>query len=128
MRTTRLRHALAVVTAKPAAFARPILERLGIADCFLEIVGPPLDPDRLEEKAVTLERAMAALGIEARSLGAPGLAVMVGDRHYDVTAGRAMGLTTVGVTWGIGSAAELRRAGADHIVSSPEELARLFGR
>ncbi len=122
------RYALAVVTAKPAAFARPILEKLGIADCFLEIVGPPLDPERLEEKPRTLERAMAALGIEAPSTSAPGPAAMVGDRHYDVSAGRAMGLVTVGVTWGIGSISELRSAGADHIVSSPEELARLFGR
>jgi phosphoglycolate phosphatase len=51
---------------------------------------------------------------------------MVGDRHFDVAAGRARGLVAVGVSWGIGSVAELRRAGADHIVHSPEELARLF--
>jgi phosphoglycolate phosphatase len=120
------RYALAVVTAKPAAFARPILERLGIADCFREILGPSLDPERLEEKSQTLERAMAALGIEPRSTG-PGPAAMVGDRHYDVAAGRALGLVTVGVSWGIGSVSELRRAGADHIVATPEELAQLFG-
>jgi phosphoglycolate phosphatase len=121
------RYTLAVVTAKPEAFARPILEELGIADCFLEIVGPPLDPSRQEEKTRTLERAMEALGIETRSSSAPSPAAMVGDRHFDITAGRAMGLVTVGVSWGIGSIAELRRAGADHIVSSPEELVHLFG-
>ena len=48
-------------------------------------------------------------------------------RHCDVTAGRARGLATVGVRWGIGSVSELRRAGADHIVDSPEALVRLFG-
>jgi phosphoglycolate phosphatase len=120
-------YALAVVTAKPEAFARPILEKLGIADYFDAIAGPPLDPGHHEEKALTLERAMAALGIETRSVGAPAPAAMVGDRHFDVTAGRAMGLLTVGVNWGIGSVSELRHAGADHIVNSPEELARLFG-
>ena len=31
------RHTLAVVTSKPDAFARPILEKLGIANCFVEI-------------------------------------------------------------------------------------------
>lgn len=118
------RHALAVVTAKPAAFAQPILEKLGIADCFVDVFGPSLARDRQEEKAETVRRAMAALGIGARCGGAP--AAMVGDRHYDVAAGRATGLVTVGVTWGIGSVSELRRAGADHIVGSPEELARLF--
>jgi phosphoglycolate phosphatase len=121
------RYSLAVVTAKPEPFARPILEKLGIADRFLEIVGPPLDSGRPEEKTRTLERAMEALGIEAQRFDAPTPAAMVGDRHFDVVAGRAMGLATVGVSWGIGSVSELRRAGADHIVDSPEELACLFG-
>jgi phosphoglycolate phosphatase len=121
-------YSLAVVTAKPDTFARPILENLGIADCFLEIVGPPLDSRLSEGKTRTLERAMEALGIEARHSGAPACAAMVGDRHFDVAAGRAMGLVTVGVGWGIGSVSELGHAGADHIVGSPEELARLFGR
>jgi phosphoglycolate phosphatase len=121
------RYSLAVVTSKPDTFARPILENLGLADCFLEIVGPPLDSGCAEEKARTLERATEALGIETQLFGAPTPAAMVGDRHFDVAAGRAMGLATVGVSWGIGSVSELRRAGADHIVDSPEELAGLFG-
>jgi phosphoglycolate phosphatase len=120
------RYALAVVTSKPGAFARPLLERFAVADCFLEIFGPPLDPGHHEGKALTLERAMELLGIQARSLGAPAAAAIVGDRHFDVEAGRAMGLATVGVSWGIGSFSELRRAGADHIVDSPAELVRLF--
>jgi phosphoglycolate phosphatase len=120
------RHTLAVVTSKPDAFARPILEKLGIADCFVEIVGPPLDPGRQEAKTLTLERAMEALGFETPSFGAPSPGAMVGDRHFDVAAGRATRLVTVGVSWGIGSVSELRHAGADHLVHSPEELARLF--
>ena len=120
------RYPLAVVTAKPEAFARPILGKLGIVDCFREVVGPPLDPGREEAKAQTLERAMESLEIEAGSPSTPTPAAMVGDRHYDVAAGRAMCLTTVGVSWGIGSISELRSAGADHIVDSPEELAELF--
>ena len=126
MRRLAGRYRLAVVTAKPTAFARPILEKLGIADRFLEIAGPSLDPSHHEEKSLTLGRAMEALGIGTRPSGVPPLAAMVGDRHFDVTAGRERGLATVGVSWGIGSVAELRRAGADHIVHSPEELARLF--
>ena len=118
------RYALGVVTAKPEAFARPILGKLGIVDCFDQVAGPPLDPGRQETKTLTLKRAMEALGIEPGPLAAP--AAMVGDRHFDVAAGRAMGLATVGVSWGIGSVSELRRAGADHIVNSPEELSQLF--
>ncbi len=118
---------LAVVTSKPDAFARPILEKLGIADCFALIVGPPLDSGRQESKTQTLERAMEALGLEIPSSGSPSPGAMVGDRHFDVLAGSAMRLVTVGVSWGIGSVPELRHAGADYIVHSPPELTRLFG-
>jgi phosphoglycolate phosphatase len=119
-------YTLAVVTAKPEAYARPILDKLGVVDCFRQVAGPPLDPGHPEAKAETLARAMEVLGIEARSTTDPAPAAMVGDRHFDVAAGRAQGLATVGVSWGIGSVAELRRAGADHVVSSPAELAELF--
>ena len=47
---------------------------------------------------------------------------MVGDRHVDMAAAHAHGLRAVGVTWGIGSADELRSAGADVLVSEPAEL------
>jgi phosphoglycolate phosphatase len=50
----------------------------------------------------------------------------VGDRHHDVRAGRALGLATVGVLWGIGGEAELREAGALHLVETPGQLGRLL--
>jgi len=116
------RAALAVATSKPVEFAGAILHTLGLAASFRAVVGPPLDA-RAEPKAQTVERALARLGLPART-GAP--AVMVGDRRFDVEAGRAHGLRTVGVTWGIGSARELRDAGADDLVESPEELEALL--
>lgn len=110
--------ALAVATSKPVEFARPILETLGLAGSFRAVVGPALEA-RSEPKTATVGRALAALG-------ARGPCAMVGDRLHDVVAGRAHGLATVGVTWGIGSAAELREAGADHLVDRPAELVALF--
>jgi phosphoglycolate phosphatase len=104
-----------VVTSKPAAFARPIIEHLGLADAFVFVEGPGLDAGE-EPKKVTLGRALDRLGPAV--IGA----VMVGDRHHDVDAGRAHGLRTVGVTWGIGSVEELEAAGADHLVATSDEL------
>lgn len=101
-----------VVTSKPAAFAVPILEHLGLLPDLAFAEGPGLDAPE-EPKSVTLGRALARL---------PGLSVMVGDRHHDVEAGRAWGMRTVGVTWGMGSAAELGEAGADVVVGAPAEL------
>jgi phosphoglycolate phosphatase-like HAD superfamily hydrolase len=76
-----------------------------------------------EPKTVTLTRALAALLPAAE----PSRAVMVGDRHHDVAAGRACGTFTVGVTWGAGDRAELTAAGADRVVDTPGQLAALFG-
>jgi phosphoglycolate phosphatase len=108
-------HVLAVVTSKPAAFARPIVERLGVGDAFAAVHGPELD--ELEEpKAVTLARALADVAPTTRRAQV----VMVGDRHHDVDAGRACGCATIGVTWGIGAREELVHA--DLIVDTPEQL------
>jgi phosphoglycolate phosphatase len=103
--------AIGVVTSKPAALAAPLLDHLGLGRMLAFVEGPGLDAGD-EPKSVTLGRALAALDI----------AVMVGDRLHDVEAGRAHGLRTVGVTWGIGSPTELRDAGADHIVATPDAL------
>jgi phosphoglycolate phosphatase len=107
---------VAVATSKPRAFAEPLCERLGLAPHLQAIAGPELDaPDEI--KAVTVTRALAALGL------APGAAApLVGDRRHDVEAARANGLACVGVLWGIGDEAELRTAGADPIVADPADL------
>ena len=100
--------AVGVVTSKPTAFARPILDHLGLLDLFVTVEGPSLTaPD--EPKTVTLARALPA-------------AAMIGDRHHDIEAGRSHGLRTIGVTWGIGDREELVAAGADAVVDTPEEL------
>jgi phosphoglycolate phosphatase len=109
-----------LATSKPHAFAGPLCERLGLAPHLRAITGPELDaPD--EVKAVTVGRALAAMGLE------PGAdAPLVGDRRHDVEAAHANGLACVGVLWGIGDEAELRAAGADPIVATPTDLPRVL--
>lgn len=52
--------------------------------------------------------------------------LMVGDTTVDIRAGRAAGAQTVGVLCGFGTERELRRAGADLILSSTHELLDLL--
>lgn len=108
-----------VVTSKPAALARPIIEHLGLLDAVEFVEGPALDAGD-EPKKVTLGRALDRLGPAVAG------AAMVGDRHHDIDAGRAHGLTTVGVLWGIGTVEELKAAGADHLAASPDELVEVL--
>ena len=104
-----------VVTSKPAAFAVPILEHLGLLDALAFVEGPALGAPE-EPKKVTLGRAIERMAITT----------MVGDRHHDIDAGKAHGLRTIGVTWGIGSASELGEAGADIIVDTPDQLVEVL--
>ncbi len=50
--------------------------------------------------------------------------VVVGDSPQDIEMARRAGVVAVGVSWGFHEAAELKRAGARHIVHSPDEMAR----
>jgi phosphoglycolate phosphatase len=114
---------LAVATSKPEEFALTILEHLDLARFFTAVAGPSLDPDG-EDKAVTLRRALDGLeSILGRALD-PRACIIVGDRHHDVDAARAVGIRTVGVTWGFGDDDEL--AAAEHLVRSPDELLALL--
>jgi phosphoglycolate phosphatase len=105
---------LGVATSKPRAFAEPLLDALGLRSRFEVVAAPELDL-HVESKTVTVASALAALGHD-------GPATMVGDRHVDMEAARTHGLRAVGVTWGFGTADELRSAGADVLIGSPSEL------
>ncbi len=91
---------LAVATNKNGPLAREILEHLGLAKYFREIVGagegfpPKPAPDTLLETA--------------RRLGLPpeGIAYL-GDSPLDITAGRAAGMETVGIPTGYYPAGDL---------------------
>ena len=105
---------LAVVTSKPGAYTRPLLDALDLGR-FVSATFAPALTALDEAKATTLSRALAWF--------APQAAIMVGDRWHDIIAGRACGAHTIGVTWGIGSAGELRDAGADVLIDDPGDLA-----
>jgi phosphoglycolate phosphatase len=111
----------AVATSKPRAFAEPLCERLGLSPYLHAVVGPELDAPE-EVKAVTVARALAALG-----LGPGAAAPLVGDRSHDAEAARANRIPCVGVLWGIGDEAELLAAGADPVVGDPAALLAALG-
>jgi phosphoglycolate phosphatase len=111
---------MGVVTSKPAAYARPILEALGFAPLMEVIEGPSLA--EIEPKTETLARALRLLDHVESEAGF----VLVGDRHHDIEAARANGIDSIGVTWGFGTTEELSAAGAGRIVTDAPQLAKLL--
>lgn len=110
---------LIVATSKSRALAEPLLEALHLRDLFDVIVGPERTAER-ETKGATILRALGYLAPGRRP-------VMVGDTKFDVIGANEPGVPTIGVLWGIGSAAELIGAGAAALVRRPHELLSVLG-
>ena len=106
---------LHVVTAKPAVYARRILEHFKLDARFESINGPELG-SRGYNKVSLIREALKATGADA------GSTAMVGDRGEDVAGARANSVYSIAATWGYGGLAELEAEGPDAIVASPPAL------
>jgi phosphoglycolate phosphatase len=106
---------LHVVTAKPAVYARRILEHFKLDARFESINGPELG-SRGYNKVSLIRETLAATGAVA------GSTAMIGDRGEDVAGARANSVYAIAVTWGYGGLAELEAEGPHAIVASPGAL------
>jgi phosphoglycolate phosphatase len=102
-------HTLHVVTAKPAVYARRIVQKFRIDGYFGSITGPELD-ERHVSKSMLLQRALLHHSVPAAE------AVVIGDRAADMQGAMDNGMRCVAVTWGYGRAGEL--GDADCVVDS----------
>lgn len=109
---------LIMATSKPHPFAKPIMERFGLADRFAAIHGAELDGTR-DDKAELIAHIIAEEGVDPRR------AVMIGDRKFDCLGAGRHGIPTIGVLWGYGTAGELSEHGAAHLAETPADLAKL---
>ena len=107
---------LGIVTVKGRKTVQLSFDRLGIGEFFDAVV----TTDDTEHHKPHPEPVLLALQV----LGAhPAAAAFVGDSPFDVQAGKAAGVFTVGVSWGkIHPVERLLELGADTVVHTPEEL------
>jgi pyrophosphatase PpaX len=107
---------LGIVTAKGRQTVDLAFAVLPLEQYFAAVVTADMT-ERHKPDPEPVLKALELLG------SAPGTAAFVGDSPYDVGAGKAAGVFTVGVSWGkIHPDERLREAGADVVVHSPEEL------
>jgi pyrophosphatase PpaX len=110
------RRRLGIVTSKRRKTLDLALEVLGIASHFDTLVTTD-DTERHKPHPDPVLLALERLGSD------PVDAAFVGDSPFDVAAGKAAGVYSVGVTWGkIHSEERLRESGADVIVHNPNDL------
>jgi phosphoglycolate phosphatase len=108
---------LAVLTNKPGAFSRTILDSLGVGSRFSRVWGPDDAPERKPDPSGLLA-LIAELGSDADDTW------MIGDSPVDVQTARAAGVRVAGVTWGLNPEG-LRREGPDRLIDDPGDLASL---
>lgn len=110
---------LAVASSKPTVYVKRILEHFGIAKYFDAVVGSELDGTRVNKDEVVQEALRQLFGEQPVDKGK---VYMIGDRHFDVEGAHALGIESVGVTYGYGSMEELKAAKSEYIVRSVDEL------
>ena len=112
---------LGLATSKAEMMAEPILERLGLLDCFTHVCGDLPDGSR-GAKALVVGEALRRFGHPD-----PDDVRMVGDRLHDVQGAAAHGVRTLGAGWGYGAPGELLGAGAIEIFAHPDDLGVYLG-
>ena len=114
----RLGRAQAVLSNKPNPYSTQILAGLGVADCFMRIIGGddgfPKKPDPASLRALM-----------ARAQASPPETVFIGDSPVDVETGRRAGVLTVAVTHGLATKAELAESKPDVTVDGFAQLVDL---
>lgn len=107
--------AVAVATNKYQTAAEKIIRHFFPDIPFVAIKGQvpdrPVKPDPSVDFAILLEHPTPKKDV-----------VHVGDSAVDIETARRACVRSVGVTWGFRPVSELRKAFADHVVSSPAEI------
>lgn len=109
-------HGQAVATTKRTDQAQIVVRGLGLDIDHVQGTDPPMAHKPAPD---VVRAALAAIGASSGT--------MVGDTPADIGAGRAMGLRTVGVTWGTAARGLLESAGADVVVDDAAALAVALG-
>jgi len=107
---------LSVLTNKPEAMSRTILDGLGMLHPFTAVVGGDTLPTRKPDPA-GIAHVCTLTNTRADHV------LLVGDSVIDLRTARAAGVAFCGVAWGLGFAG-LRAAGAERIAERPQDIMR----
>ena len=110
---------LACVTNKSGRFTVPLLEQLGLARYFEQVVAGDTLPKKKPDPAQFLH-ACAAFGVAPRDM------LVIGDSVNDAEAARAAGCPIFCVTYGYNEGRDVRELDVDAIVGSLFEATRLI--
>lgn len=106
---------LSVASNKPDKFTKEIVYSLFGDDVFDFVIGKRECSPKKPDPHIVYD-IMSLAGAEKSET------VMFGDTNVDMKTGKNAGIRTIGCLWGFREIDELRIAGADKIISSPDEI------
>ncbi|MCX7710085.1 MAG: HAD-IA family hydrolase [Clostridia bacterium] len=106
---------IALVTNKPEDLALKILKGLEVEEYFDSVIGPE-SVKKMKPDPEGILKVVREFGVKTE------LAVMVGDSHTDVEAGRSAGTITCGVTYGLGDRDELVKSAPNFFIDEMSKL------
>ena len=110
---------MAIVSSRDGLTTHQFLEYFDLLPYF-KVVVTSQTCQRTKPSPEPILYAAEQLGLDVRAC------LMIGDTIVDVRAGRSAGAQTVGVLCGFGTQGELKRAGADLILSNTPDLVHNF--
>lgn len=113
-----------VTTSKPESQARKALKKLEIADFFDDICGATSD-GRIDTKDQVLEEAFRRLAQSHPDFNKSQV-VLIGDTQFDAIGAKAVGIDSIGVSYGFGSREEQLEAGALEVFDDLADLRALL--
>ena len=112
-------YVIAILSNKPDVYVRALAEQLIEPDIVSLAHGQREGYPRKPDPTVPLAM-LSELG------GSPETAAFIGDSDVDILTAKNAGMTSVGCDWGYRGREVLESCGADHIISSPEQLLDIF--
>ncbi len=107
---------LAVASSKPEVACKRIIGHFHLEPYFDGVFGAALD-GKISSKVQVLEYLFQENGMKREDT------ILIGDTKFDVLGAKAAGIPCIGVTYGFGTAEELKSAGAAAVCGSTKEVA-----
>ncbi len=110
----------AVITNRNHNSSITMLEKMGVAGFFKSIIGDD-NTSCLKPSRCQFDRLFEEINVRDRQK-----VLMVGDMDIDVLAGKASGIATCAVTYGIGKRQDIEHAVPDYIIDDIRELKKII--
>lgn len=108
-----------IVSNKPEPAAKSLAKKFNIANCFQDIVGGERHAEK-KPNPIQIETIINNFNIDRKT------ALMVGDSHADILAGKNAGIMTCAVNYGFSNKETLAKYKPDFQIDNINELLNIF--